>query len=84
MTHAPFQFNLALAGLASPCGSRKAGKNRMLRSTRERRRAFDKEADKLIAEYATKYRANGPEALPPAAFAELEGKMKALSATFFR
>lgn len=46
--HAPHQQRLGLAGLASMNGSRKRGSNTVLRSARQRRKAYVKAEDALI------------------------------------
>lgn len=46
--HTNYQKNLGLAGLTTMNGSRKAGRNTMLRSPRQRRKAFEKEQNALI------------------------------------
>ena len=46
--HAPHQQRLGLAGLATMNGSRKRGSNTVLRSARQRRKAYVKAEDALI------------------------------------
>ena len=46
--HTAYQKNLGLAGLATMNGSRKSGRNAMLRSPRQRRKAFERQQDELI------------------------------------
>ena len=46
--HAPHQKRLGLAGIATMNGSRKRGSNTVLRSARQRRKAYRKAEDALI------------------------------------
>lgn len=53
--HAPHQQRLGLAGLASMNGSRKRGSNTVLRSARQRRKGFEKEAGAVIRAFEARY-----------------------------
>ncbi|MBV7394652.1 hypothetical protein [Mameliella sediminis] len=46
--HALYQKRLGLAGLATMNGSHRKGENAVLRSGRQRRKAFEKKQDALI------------------------------------
>jgi hypothetical protein len=53
--HAPHQKRLGLAGIATMNGSRKRGSNTVLRSGRQRRKGFEKEAGPVIRAFETRY-----------------------------
>ncbi|OWY04703.1 hypothetical protein B6V75_00685 [Thioclava sp. F1Mire-8] len=79
--HAPHQKRLGLAGLASMNGSRKRGSNAVLRSTRQRRKAYVKAEDALIDEARKRW--GKVDNMPPEAQAKLEAKIAHLHQTFF-
>ncbi|OOY05283.1 hypothetical protein [Thioclava sp. F28-4] len=79
--HAPHQKRLGLAGLASMNGSRKRGSNTVLRSARQRRKAYVKAEDALIDEARKRW--GKVENMPLDAQAELEEKIFRLHQTFF-
>ena len=79
--HAPHQQRLGLAGLATMNGSRKKGSNTVLRSARQRRKAYAKAEDALIK--AAWQTWGEVENMPLEAQAELEVKIARLHQRFF-
>lgn len=79
--HAPHQQRLGLAGLASMNGSRKRGSNTVLRSARQRRKAYVKAEDALTDEARKKW--GKVENMPLDAQAELDEKIARLHQRFF-
>lgn len=53
--NAPFQKRLGLAGLATMNGSTRKSANHVLRSPRQRRRAFEKAAARLISDFERRF-----------------------------
>lgn len=78
--HAPHQQRLGLAGLASMNGSRKRGSNTVLRSARQRRKAYVKAEDALLDEARKKW--GKVENMPQEAKAKFEERIARLHRTF--
>lgn len=53
--HAPYQQRLSTTGTVSMNGSRKRGTNTALRSARQRRKAFEKEAGTVIRAFEARH-----------------------------
>ncbi len=53
--HAPHQKRLGLAGIATMNGSRRRGSNSVLRSARQRRKGFEREAGPVIRAFEVRY-----------------------------
>lgn len=78
--NAPYQKRLGLAGLATMNGSSHKSANNVLRSPRQRRRAFEKEQDKLIVAAWRKW--GDLENMPLDAHVELQEKIDRLQTDF--